>query len=519
MNAESSPTGPTATPPPTTASPRFHRRAASLKEVLLDAGRNFYLNGDTNQAAAISLYAILSFIPLLILTLLAAGRFLGANPDIQRDLLEGFRRVTPYLSESILQQLGAVEQKAQILGWVGFFTLVWFSSMIFTAMETALDMIFRAKSHRSYLVSKLLSFAMIPLGWVVGIVSFGLSWVTSLGAELSAAAGAGGVYDPLKQVLFQYLIPFVLVVLYLTVLYKLIPSTRVPLGTALAGSAVFALLMEPAKQLFTWYVTHTTRYQVIFGSLDTLVILLVWVFYLAVLFLLCAELMASWRRRDLLLLEKALLRRGPSHPVLEERVARRFGRFFPAGARIFREGDAGDAIYYVLSGTVALEKQGDLAAKRLAVFGPGEYFGEMAALAGTPRSATALALADARLAVVDKPTFQHLLRESEAVARLMLAEFSRRIIRTNEQLEELIQSGVRARVVARFLAIWPPPADTDPLEALAREMGRDPREIRLALEDLAGAGLFRLDGERVTGFDREAALRFLAGGEHPSGGG
>ncbi|MBP7865988.1 MAG: YihY family inner membrane protein [Acidobacteria bacterium] len=507
----------TAPSPPPRVSPVLHRRAAGLKEVLLDAGRNFYLNGDTNQAAAISLYAILSFIPLLILTLLAAGRFLGANPDVQRELLDGFRQVTPCLTESILQQLGAVEQKAQILGWVGFFTLVWFSSMIFTAMETALDMIFRTKSHRSYLVSKLLSFAMIPLGWVVGIVSFGLSWMTSLGAELSAAAGAGRVYDPLRQVLFQYLIPFALVVLYLTILYKVIPSTRLPLGTTLAGSAVFALLMEPAKQLFTVYVTHTTRYQVIFGSLDTLVILLVWVFYLAALFLLCAELMASWRRRDLLLLEKALLRQDASHPVIGERVARRFGRIFPAGARIFREGDAGDAIYYVLSGKVALEKQGDLASKRLAVFGPGDYFGEMAALAGTLRSATALALDDAHLAVVDKQTFQRLLRESEPVARLMLAEFSRRLINTNEQLEDLIQSGVKVRVAARFLATWPPPGDADPVEALARELGRDPREILRAVEDLAGKGLFRLEGSRVTGFDREAALRFLAGGENRSG--
>ena len=63
-------------------------RFASAWEILLDTLRNYRTNGDTNQAAAIALYAILSIIPLFILTLLLVGQTFGADPGIQKKLLE-----------------------------------------------------------------------------------------------------------------------------------------------------------------------------------------------------------------------------------------------------------------------------------------------------------------------------------------------------------------------------------------------------------------------------------------------
>lgn len=104
--------------PPPRVSPVPHRRAVPARSSPTPAAT--LPNGDTNQAAAISLYAILSFIPCSSSPCWRRAK-LGGQLDVQRELLDGFRQVTPCLTESILQQLGAVEQKAQILGWV-FFT-------------------------------------------------------------------------------------------------------------------------------------------------------------------------------------------------------------------------------------------------------------------------------------------------------------------------------------------------------------------------------------------------------------
>jgi uncharacterized BrkB/YihY/UPF0761 family membrane protein len=86
--------------------------------------------------------------------------------------------------------------------------------------------------------------------------------------------------------------------------------------------------MEIAKQFFTWYVTSYTRYNVIFGSLEAVVILVVWVFYVALILLFCAELISSYQRRDMILLEKALLKPRSGRMQIDERLFRKFGRLY-----------------------------------------------------------------------------------------------------------------------------------------------------------------------------------------------
>jgi len=90
-------------------------------------------------------------------------------------------------------------------------------------------------------------------------------------------------------------------------IYRIIPADKIRSGVALVGSALFALLMEVAKQFFTWYIANYTRYDVIFGTLGTIVIVVIWAFYVALIFLFCAELMSSYQRRDIILLERAML--------------------------------------------------------------------------------------------------------------------------------------------------------------------------------------------------------------------
>ena len=78
-------------------------------DILLDSLTNYQINGNTNQAAAIALYAILSIIPLFILTILMAGQFFGSDPNIQREIIDGMRSLHPYFSGDLLIQLGRID--------------------------------------------------------------------------------------------------------------------------------------------------------------------------------------------------------------------------------------------------------------------------------------------------------------------------------------------------------------------------------------------------------------------------
>ena len=289
----------------------------------------------------------------------------------------------------MLTQFGHVEAKRELLGWLGIITLIWLSATIFGAVETALNIIFRSKIHRNYFASKLLAVAMIPLGWAIGMASVGITYVAAIlaGQPLLAKGGLFFLAE-LQGMLFRYLLPYLVTVLFFTIVYKVIPTGKVDLKSALIGSAIFSALMEIVKQFFTWYVASYTRYHEIFGSLEAVVILVIWVFYTALILLFCAELISSYQRRDLILVEKTLLKSKKNSPAADDRLFRKFGRRYHPDEYIFREGDIGQNIFYILSGRVRMEKSAGQVRKVLAEMGPGEYFGEMAALLHAPRTAS-----------------------------------------------------------------------------------------------------------------------------------
>ncbi len=479
---------------------------ATADDILRDAWKNYRDNGNTNQAAAIAFYAILSLIPLFILTVIMLGRIFSSHPAVQIKLLHAVQGIHPYFSGSFLSQLGQIEQKKNVLGWAGIISLFWLSAMIFSSIETSLNIIFRARTYRNYLAAKLLALSMIPLGWGIGIASVGITYGANVLVARSFAVGdAGFVVSFVRTFLFAYTVPYLLTALFVAVVYRVVPNIRVGLKAAVAGAAIFALLVEIAKHIFTWYVSSYARYNVIFGSLEALVILIIWVFYVSLLFLFCAELIASYGRRDMLLLKDAFLEKSKGRLKVNERLFRKFGRRFAAGAYIFREGDSGREMYYLLDGHVRVEKKAGEITKVLAEMGPGEYFGEMAALIESPRTASALVTEDSQVAVIDAATLGNLLRESEEVSLFMLREFSYRIKHTSDALEKLGQVWLDLMIIVYCFSQRPLREGIDHAAEIAAWAGKEPREVRQALERLAQRNVLTLKDGAITDFSKEEA--------------
>ena len=472
-------------------------RAAGAWDIAYDAVNNFSLNGDANQAAAVALYAILSAIPLFILTLIAAGSFFSSNTTLQTNIIGAVQGFHPYFSETLLQQVGQIEGKSKVLGWIGLLGLVWLSAAIFNAIESALNIIFRSRRKRNYIVSKLMAIAMIPAAWIIGGLSVLITYLAALLAK-EPTASAGNILFSLTmpaQIGLRYILPYLMVVILVAFVYRVIPTVKIRPFVALAGSAIFAFFVEIAKQLFTWYVANYTRYNIIFGSLETVVILVIWVFYVALIFLFCAEIMSSYERRNMLLLERALLKPHDSLLKVDARLFKKFGRIYAQDEVIFHENDTGCEMFYVLSGRVRLERVDGQVRKTLAEMGPGRYFGEMAALIDVRRTATAVSLAESHLAVIDDSTFQNLIRESREVALAMLREFAARLKNSNATMEEFTR--LRTRLLV-FMQILDQPKATveEHVEQISRLTRKEPAEISNILQELSRQGIVTLRNNR-----------------------
>ncbi len=126
-------------------------------------------------------------------------------------------------------------------------------------------------------------------------------------------------------------------------------------------------------------------------------------------------------------------------------------RRFAGGSQIFCEGDRGDGLYVIVSGSVQIAHVvGAGVLHVFSVLGAGEIFGEMAVIEDEPRSATALAVADARLYFISREEMRRLLQHSPSLAFNLLHMVSRRLREFNRRhLRELVQSESLA-VVGRF---------------------------------------------------------------------
>jgi CRP-like cAMP-binding protein len=101
-------------------------------------------------------------------------------------------------------------------------------------------------------------------------------------------------------------------------------------------------------------------------------------------------------------------------------------RHYPGDELIFAEGDAADYIYFIVAGRVSIFVQKLHAQEEISVLGPGEYFGEMAALGRDRRSASARAIGDCTVLAVDKAAFVQLLATDQALAGRIRAALARR---------------------------------------------------------------------------------------------
>jgi CRP/FNR family cyclic AMP-dependent transcriptional regulator len=87
-----------------------------------------------------------------------------------------------------------------------------------------------------------------------------------------------------------------------------------------------------------------------------------------------------------------------------------------AGKVLTTEGDVGREFMIIASGTATVKRNG----RKVATLGPGDFFGELAVLAGVPRTATVTAETDMVVEALNRQEFSSLLDESPALAKKIL---------------------------------------------------------------------------------------------------
>jgi CRP/FNR family transcriptional regulator, cyclic AMP receptor protein len=206
-------------------------------------------------------------------------------------------------------------------------------------------------------------------------------------------------------------------------------------------------------------------------------------------------------------------------PEAAEMVAQQFEyQDVPRGHVVFHEGEPGDSLYIVLSGKVKLgRKSADGRENLVALMGPSDQFGELSMFDPGPRTTTATAVTDSRLARMPKQALRAWITERPEIAEKLLRVLARRLRRTNNMLADLIFTDVPGRVAKQLLQLAQKFGSMDSghlrvthdltQEELAQLVGASRETVNKALADFASRGWLRLEGKGVVILDRDRLAR------------
>ncbi len=249
------------------------------------------------RGAAIAFYAFFSVAPLLVIAIAIAGAVFGEQAA-EGAVAERLREFMGDVGAQAIQGLvhsAADREFGRIAAYFSLAILLVLASSVFSEIQASLNVIWRAPPHPKgtlveVAINKALSFVLVLLTGVMLlaslIVTTALSVITTWAKELipDTAPLLGWANVALT---------IVLATLLFATIFKVLPNRNLAWRDVFIGAVVTALLFTIGKSLIGWYI-GSTNVASSFGAAGALMVVLLWIYYSAQIFMLGAEFTRAW---------------------------------------------------------------------------------------------------------------------------------------------------------------------------------------------------------------------------------
>jgi membrane protein len=250
----------------------------------------FFADRGTHLAAMVAYFALLSFVPLVFLALSLFG--LAHRAEASDFFIRELKHAFPGTSvHSIITLVHRVQNNAAALGIIGGVGLLWSSLSFFSALESAFNIVYGLPNRR-FLHGKGIAVALMA------------SVLTTLFVSLVVGAFGGTVLKHhlrfADSTAVADVVSFVAslagVFVFLLVIYRWLPNTRVSTWEALPGAVTGALVLEASFLALPFFVRHASV-NLTLRTLGGPAILIVWLYVMANVIVFGAEINWWWRER------------------------------------------------------------------------------------------------------------------------------------------------------------------------------------------------------------------------------
>lgn len=237
-------------------------------------------------AASVSFYAFTSLFPFFIFVIYFSTLILKNTPiieKIQRDL----RIFPPSVYETFIGNLENILESGQIFSLISFLFLIYFAFKVFNSLEHALDIIYDTRHIRKEWKAKLKAFSFFLFtAFVLVVLFFSGSIFLVLASKLEKV--------PLVKSYYVILMGDILLeTIFFSFSYRYLSKKKLSLKSVFIGGIVTTVLWEILKNIFGIYIASIGRYSVVYGSIGSIILLLLWLYYSILVYLFGAEISAG----------------------------------------------------------------------------------------------------------------------------------------------------------------------------------------------------------------------------------
>lgn len=259
---------------------------------------NFRRHKGLLLAGSVAYNTLLSIVPIFAVAVVLLSHVVDEE-TLLRTIHAELSMLAPSQADALTSQIALSISNRDVLGIFGGLVLLFFSSLAFRILADAMSVIFgktrRHNPRHPWLDATIPYLYVLALGLGVGLVSLMRGLLDSLTEGQIHFLGLDWTASPLPGVVF-YATTLLSLLFMITSIYMVLPPRPIAFKRAFAGGAIATALWELTRHTLVWYFSNISLVNVVYGSLATVIIVLLTAEIGAVILLVGAEIIAELER-------------------------------------------------------------------------------------------------------------------------------------------------------------------------------------------------------------------------------
>lgn len=232
-----------------------------------------------DMSASIAYFTFLSLFPL-VLGLFAIGSYFLESQEAQSQLVQFLTRILPRSLDFVTRNIDSLIRLRGVAGITSTLVLMWSASKMVAALSRGVNNALGFERPYAYYLSVLRNFG---LTLTIALLVFVIVWIMPLLEilEQSQPEFDNGRWRTLLKLISSHTISLALSAALIGVLYRRLPYHRLDWHHILPGVAVAAVAIEIGKTLFALYVGNLSSFDAVYGSLSSMIVLMIWLYFSA----------------------------------------------------------------------------------------------------------------------------------------------------------------------------------------------------------------------------------------------